>query len=164
MDSNKCGGLVYLTSTHSSYPHYTGEGVKPSQLSSTRVRRDVQIKPETNACSFILTTCIMAVSPAATFSSCCKLLPLGGRNDRLPAGRFSWEQMKSGCFHTACSGLSPSATTGMLSPRLGLCNTRFSCRLALKYSLIALIKMNHPTSISAYANQSVIFMPPELAA
>ena len=61
--------------------------------------------------------------------------------------------------YTAVSALSPSATIGTLSPRSGDCNTNCSCRLALKKSLTARIKMNQPTIIRTYANQSLLAIP-----
>ena len=58
--------------------------------------------------------------------------------------------------HTAVSAGSPAPTTGTLSPRSGDCRTSCSCLLALKKSLTARIKMNQPTIISTYANQSLL--------
>ena len=62
--------------------------------------------------------------------------------------------------HTTVSGASVSATIGTFNPRSGLRNTSCSCLLALKKSLTALIRMNHPTIINRYANQSLL-MPLE---
>ena len=52
-------------------------------------------------------------------------------------------------LQTTASGLSLSATTGTFSPRSGLCRTSCSCFRALMKSLTALIRMNHPTIMSA---------------
>ena len=49
--------------------------------------------------------------------------------------------------YAACSGVSPSATTGTGRPRLGLCKTNCSCRLARRKSETARIRINHPTII-----------------
>lgn len=49
--------------------------------------------------------------------------------------------------HTLVSGRSPSATTGTPRPRSGLCSTSCSCFRARRKSLIALMRMNHPTII-----------------
>ena len=63
--------------------------------------------------------------------------------------------------YTALSGSSPSTTTGTtpVAALSGLCNTNFSCRLALIKSLNARMSMNQPMIMSANANQSLAAIP-----
>lgn len=67
-----------------------------------------------------------------------------------PPGPLAWGPPRSGDkrSYTTVSASSPVAMTGTFKPLSGLCKTSCSCLLALKKSLMDLMRMNHPTIMS----------------